>query len=91
MIQIDMPIPDSCSECRFETERGFCKAMSDNFCGYTKDEGRPEWCPLKEQEPITARKEHDEDDCWWACGKCGEEINWKDKFCKYCGHEVKWE
>lgn len=50
MIQIDMPMPDSCYECRFETARGFCKAMPDNFCGYTNDEGRPEWCPLKEQE-----------------------------------------
>lgn len=51
MIQIDMPMPDSCSECRFETKRGFCKAMPDNFCGYTNYERKPEWCPLKEQEP----------------------------------------
>ena len=50
MIQIDMPMPDGCSECRFETKRGFCKAMPDNFCGYTNDEGRPEWCPLQVQE-----------------------------------------
>ena len=51
MIQIDMPMPDSCYECRFETRRGFCTAMPDTFCGYTNDEGRPEWCPLKEQTP----------------------------------------
>ena len=50
MIHIDMQMPDSCSECRFETKRGFCKAMQDNFCGLTNDEGRPEWCPLEEQE-----------------------------------------
>ena len=51
MIQIDMPMPDSCYECRFETARGFCKAMPDNSCGYTNYERRPEWCPLKDQEP----------------------------------------
>ena len=52
MIQIDMPMPDGCSECRFETARGFCKAMPDSFCGYTNDEGRPAWCPLKAQENL---------------------------------------
>jgi len=52
MIQIDMLMPEGCSECRFETKRGFCKAMPDNFCGYTNDEGRPDWCPLEEQPEI---------------------------------------
>lgn len=47
MIQIDMQMPDCCSACRFETDLGFCKAMPDDFCGYTKDYERPEWCPLK--------------------------------------------
>jgi len=51
MILIDMPMPEKCSECRFETEYWFCKAMPDNFCGNTKNDGRPQWCPLKEQEP----------------------------------------
>lgn len=46
MILIDMPMPEKCSECRFETECGFCKAMPEDFCGYTDDIKKPEWCPL---------------------------------------------
>ena len=49
MIYIEMEKPEKCSECRFETEHEFCKAMPDNFCGNTDDNKRPEWCPLKEQ------------------------------------------
>ena len=51
MIMIDIDMPDNCDECRFNTEYDFCKAMPDNFCGYTDNRERPEWCPLKEQEP----------------------------------------
>ena len=64
MIQIDIPMPDGCSECRFDTESGFCKAMPANFCGYAKDYERPEWCPLKEQEAK-----------YPVCEKCGKEID----------------
>ena len=60
MIWIDMPMPEKCSECRFETECGYCKAMPDNFCGNTDDRKRPEWCPLKEQD----------DEVEW-CDRCG--------------------
>ena len=51
MIMIDIDMPDNCDECRFNTEYGFCKAMPDNFCGNTDNRKKPEWCPLKEQEP----------------------------------------
>ena len=55
MIQIDMPMPDNCVECRFNvSEFGYCNAMPVNFCGHVNDfeeDGRPEWCPLKAQEP----------------------------------------
>ena len=55
MIQIDMPMPESCVECRF-SQGGYmyCHAMPENFCGYVnycEEDGRPEWCPLKAQEP----------------------------------------
>lgn len=43
-----MSIPDNCESCRFATGFGFCLAKSDNFCGYTNDRKRPEWCPLVE-------------------------------------------
>lgn len=54
MIQIDMPIPESCVECRF-SQGGYmyCHAMPENFCGYVnycEENGRPEWCPLKALE-----------------------------------------
>ena len=100
VIQIDMPMPDSCSECRFETARGFCKAMPDNSCGFTNYEGRPEWCPLKEQEavePIAIKKEMF-DEFYGAvsyCPKC--DCLWimymenDMHYCPECGQAVKWE
>lgn len=55
MIQIDMPMPDNCLECRFNTsEFGYCNAMPIEFVGQVSDseeDGKPEWCPLKAQEP----------------------------------------
>lgn len=57
MIQIDMPMPDNCLECRFNTsEFGYCNAMPVEFVGQVSDceeDDKPEWCPLKAQEPIT--------------------------------------
>ena len=47
MIQIEMEMVDKCSECRFRTDYDFCSAMPKNFCGNTSDEGKPDWCPLK--------------------------------------------
>ena len=55
MIQIDMPMPDNCLECRFNTsEFGYCNAMPVEFVGQVSDceeDGKPKWCPLKAQEP----------------------------------------
>ena len=91
MIQINMELPNSCSECRFETEAGYCKAMESGFCGNTTEEGRPEWCPLKEQEPVKPT--------WWQgkayCGKCGQKMPRKRdgierRYCSFCGRAVKW-
>ena len=48
MIEIDMEMPEKCSECRMQTDYYFCSAMPKNFCGNTEDNGKPEWCPLKE-------------------------------------------
>ena len=48
MIQIDMEMPAKCSECRMQTDYDYCSAMPKNFCGNTEDNGKPEWCPLKE-------------------------------------------
>ena len=57
MIAIDMEMPENCVECRFNTsEFEYCNAMPVEFVGQVSDreeDGKPEWCPLKAQEPIT--------------------------------------
>ena len=105
MIQIDMPMPDNCDECRFNTEYGFCKAMPDNFCGNTDNRKRPEWCPMREQEPKQVirkqcKKEHDDGSidyfAEWYCPHCNMLIlrgfdNPSIKFCYKCGKPILWE
>ena len=51
---------------------------------------------LKEQEPVEARKKSDGKPqpwtCWWyVCGDCGQEIEFHDRFCRWCGRSVKWD
>ena len=49
MIQIDMDMPENCGECRFaDSDYGFCHAMPKEFCGYTDENGKPDWCPLRQ-------------------------------------------
>lgn len=43
-----MEMPDSCYDCRMRTDGDFCSAMPKEFCGYTDDIKRPDWCPLIE-------------------------------------------
>jgi hypothetical protein len=100
MIQIDMPMPDNCDECRFNTEYGFCKAMPDNFCGNTDDKKRPEWCPMKEQQPKTARWEKrtgmmppEYHGHYW-CSNCDWHGKYNErekdyKFCPACGAKME--
>ena len=90
MIYIEMEMPEKCSECRFETQYEFCKAMPDNFCGYTKDEGKPEWCPLKEQEAVPVIQREIMHMLVWCCGSCGVAITDGDKFCRNCGRKMNW-
>ena len=99
MIQIDMPMPDNCVECRFNASGfGYCNAMPVNFCGRVNDfeeDGRPEWCPLKAQESVEPTIGGDADgpcgNWWYQCGKCKEAIDYHDKYCRMCGQAVKWE
>ena len=52
-----MKMPDSCYDCRMRTDSDFCSAMPKEFCGYTDDIKRPDWCPLIEvpsAEPVKA-------------------------------------
>lgn len=43
-----MEMPEKCTECRMQTDEGFCSAMPKEFCGYVSDEKRSDWCPLVE-------------------------------------------
>lgn len=45
-----MKMPKGCDECTCNSGI-YCNAMPINFCGYTEDEDRPEWCPLVEVPP----------------------------------------
>ena len=46
----DMKMPKGCDECTCNSGI-YCNAMPINFCGYTEDEDRSEWCPLVEVPP----------------------------------------
>lgn len=57
-VQIDMPLPTCCAECRLYVEDsdtwsrpGFCSAVSETEREWTKiakDTDKPFWCPLQE-------------------------------------------
>lgn len=66
MIAINMEMPENCVECRFgQGDYGFCHAMPENFCGYVnqiEDEGRPDWCPLRQVDKLAVENVFDQED-----------------------------
>lgn len=94
MIQIDMPMPKNCLECPACNEYLNC-AIPVNGRGWGENDvrefgqGRPEWCPLKEQEAKLVRIDEDS----VHCPSCGNELFTfpRQKFCDECGQAVKWE
>lgn len=48
---------------------------------------------LKEQEPVKPHVKHasDDDSWYYGCGACHKAIDYKDRFCRYCGRAVKWD
>ena len=51
---------------------------------------------LKKQKAVEARKKNDGKphpwtSWWYVCGDCGQEIEYHDRFCRWCGREVKWK
>ena len=51
---------------------------------------------LKEQEAVEARKRSSGKpkpwtSWWYICGDCGQEIEYRDRFCRWCGRPVKWD
>ena len=50
---------------------------------------------LKEEKAVPPRKESYETLRKWAswgyaCGACGREIDYHDRFCRHCGQKVNW-
>lgn len=55
MIQIDMPMPDRCKNCRMycqEDGMSVCTAASDSWEHVSNRRTRPEWCPLHESPVV---------------------------------------
>lgn len=42
-------------------------------------------------KPVPAEIEGDPHSWWYVCGECHGAIDNKDKFCRHCGKQVKWE
>ena len=107
MIQINIPMPEACDVCPFNYDFCWCKAFGndDNWKKYSDDWNenvcerttRPEYCPLKEQEAVSAH--WDDDTGHWIEGDrngidkhtriTGEMI---DTFrCSWCGFYQYWK
>ena len=102
MIQIDMEMPKNCIDCPACNEYLTCAIPVNGRKWGENDvrdfsQGRPEWCPMKEQEAV----EPYQHDAVWLCGNCEKEVvGWDDDidgkeyrypFCRQCGRSVKWE
>ena len=86
----------------YVNEFGDCNAPV-NGCPYTIDEcstavARDALEYIREleeaREPVKPDKQHSDGGwCtwWYACGSCHGAIDYKDKFCRYCGKAVKWD
>lgn len=98
MIQIDMKMPTNCLDCPACNEYLTC-AIPVNGRKWGENDvrefgkGRPEWCPLKEQEPLAIRMIDDFGAIkFGCCPTCNAIINNRGypKSCG-CGQTVKWE
>lgn len=98
MIQIDMPMPKNCRMCPVCSEYDICLIPVDgkgfgeqNVSEFT--EGRPEWCPMKEQEAVKPKSKvrHGANaQIQHFCGNCNSMLHGKPKYCPECGKGVLW-
>ena len=93
MIQIDMQMPSNCLDCPACNEYLMC-AIPINGRKWAENDvrefgqGRPEWCPMKEQEAVKPRVSTVEQRCG-NCNKVIEMDGWKA--CPWCGKPILWE
>lgn len=99
MIQIDMPMPTNCIDCPACNEYLMCEIPA-NGRGWGKNDvkdfsqGRPEWCPMKEQEavePILIREGRNKHYNDYVCPRCDNEVVYEQNYCSECGVEFMWE
>ena len=96
LIQIDMKMPKNCKDCPACNEYLMC-AIPCNGRGWGENDvrdfsqGRPEWCPLKEQEPVKPRYIPPKSIYSWECGVCAEPFDRIANYCPNCGRAVKWD
>lgn len=86
-LMIDAPACDQC-EYRFQMpNRGGCdfrRLCRDAAAVMAEpDAVKPKTVNNGEPEPGTT--------WWYVCGNCGLEIEYDDRFCRWCGKAVKWE
>ena len=99
MIQIDMSMPECCADCPFASAdliNGIITLTCMTPVGrkmYAPDlisrKTRPEWCPLKEQEPVEPlfndRMKH------FVCPNCSLVLDeLQDDYCPSCGKRIAW-
>lgn len=103
MILIDIEMPERCGSCPcFHAEFPmYCKLIKppDKDKRIIAPYGlpRPEWCPLKEQEPVEPTINEDGE----AYCICGENVgiipssknlpSIRSKYCSECGRRMKWK
>lgn len=98
MIQIDKPMPEGCDVCPLMYDYIQCNALPED-CedddDFNNDEfdwtKRPDWCPLKDQEPVEPELEGGRSTWWHVCGECHGAIDASDRYCKHCGRRIKHE
>ena len=94
MIQIDIPMPKSCGVCPICNEYLMCgvpcngRGWGENDVSDYFTNGRPEWCPLKEQEAVEPRVSTAEQRCG-HCNKVIEMDGWQS--CPWCGKRIDWK
>ena len=102
MIQIDIPMPKSCGECPICNEYLMCgvpcngRGWGENDVSDYYSNGRPEWCPLKEQKEMPKLVKIDGQFVtvkYGHCPTCGEGLNQEvyPHWCGFCGQELRWE
>lgn len=101
MIQIDIQMPKNCGACPICNEYLMCgvpcngRGWGENDVSDYFTNGRPEWCPIKEQEAIKPKKLKGYNPPMYTiyeyeCEKCKSPMMNKQPFCMGCGRSVKW-